>query len=164
MGGPGKHSVDSDCTKSPLPRFSTIQRKKPAHMHLMLSGDDACLVHDKERARTKQQVRALAPSLKAAMRCSVSRTSRTVLFSDCSTICVSAVSSIKASQAETRAKEKGRRRLHWSALVVGSVQWQYLALLPIGKKCVSENNNIEVSVLSSPCSDFWVKMRFGLMS
>ena len=136
VAGPEKHSVDSDRTKSPLPRFSTIQKKKPAHMHLMLSGDDACLVHDKERARTKQQVRALAPSLKAAMRCSVSRT---VLFSGCSTICVSSVSSIKASQAETRAKEKGRRRrrrLHWSALVVGSVQWQYLAMLPIGRKKV----------------------------
>ena len=40
-------------------------------MHLMLSPDDACLVHDKERARMKQQVRALAPSSRQGPPCAV---------------------------------------------------------------------------------------------
>ena len=70
-------------------------------MHLMLSPDDACSVHDKERARMKQQVRALAPSSRQGPPCAV--LFQELSYCQAATICVS---SIKASQAETRAKGK----------------------------------------------------------
>ena len=99
-------------------------KKKPAHMHLMLSPDDACLVHDKERARMKQQVRALAPSSRQGPPCAV-------LFQELSFfrqhyLCFFHQS---ISGRDTSKGEKGRRWLHWSALVllvVSSVQWQYV--------------------------------------